>query len=242
MPSFPNRSPRADPAPKRSGHRWLLILLLPGLVIAAALGLRALLHPDRISAFLLHQTQMSTGLELTLERPADVGLWPDLHIQLTGLDALDVLAVADEEHAHVLHRTGLNAGEGGHDQIGHLAGGRRAEGQHVAGQHAAHHRAGDVVGLARVLFREIRRILGRQVVHERAAADAVHVLLGHAHQIQLPALSVAGLRDRKLDGGSGLLRLGRFLLALLVAAGQEQCAGNERDESNLVCHVVHLRS
>ena len=27
MPSFPNRSPRADPAPKRSGHRWLLILL-----------------------------------------------------------------------------------------------------------------------------------------------------------------------------------------------------------------------
>lgn len=87
MPSFPNRSPRADPAPKRSGHRWLLILLLPGLVIAAALGLRALLHPVRISAFLLHQTQMSTGLELTLERPADVGLWPDLHIQLTGLVA-----------------------------------------------------------------------------------------------------------------------------------------------------------
>lgn len=71
----------------RPRRRWLLVLLLPGLAIAAALGLRALLHPDRISAFLLHQAQQATGLELTLDRPADVGLWPDLHVQLTGLSA-----------------------------------------------------------------------------------------------------------------------------------------------------------
>ena len=71
----------------RPRRRWLLVLLLPGLAIAAALGLRALLHPDRISAFLLRQAQQATGLELTLDRPADVGLWPDLHVQLTGLSA-----------------------------------------------------------------------------------------------------------------------------------------------------------
>lgn len=90
MPSSTHSSPNPSPRPEaaaRPRRRWLLVLLLPGLAIAAALGLRALLHPERISDFLLQQGQQATGLELSLDRPADVGLWPDLHVQLTGLGA-----------------------------------------------------------------------------------------------------------------------------------------------------------
>lgn len=87
MPSYRSPSPRAEPAPGPTSHRWLLLLCIPAAVIAAALGLRSLLHPERISAFLISQAQKATGLELSLARAADVGLWPDLHVQLAGLSA-----------------------------------------------------------------------------------------------------------------------------------------------------------
>lgn len=68
-------------------RRWLLLIILPLLGVAAFLSLRAPLKPERISAFLLQQAQQITGLEITLEAPADVGLLPDFHLELHGLTA-----------------------------------------------------------------------------------------------------------------------------------------------------------
>lgn len=72
-------------APRKRRWAWLLVPVL--LALGAWLGLRALLEPARLSAYLLRQAQAATGLELALERPAQVGLWPDLHLELEGLEA-----------------------------------------------------------------------------------------------------------------------------------------------------------
>ncbi len=71
----------------RSRRRWIVVLAIVALACIAFLVLRALLQPARLSAFLLHQAEQVTGLTLTLDEPADIGLWPDLHIELTGLSA-----------------------------------------------------------------------------------------------------------------------------------------------------------
>ena len=73
-------------APRRSRRRWLW-LLLPLAALAAFFVLRALLQPERVTAFLLRQAEQATGLTLTLEQPADIGIWPDLHLELIGLRA-----------------------------------------------------------------------------------------------------------------------------------------------------------
>lgn len=67
-------------------RRWLIPLVLIGLIMAALLAVRSLMQPERISALLLSQLQTATGFEFRLQRPADVGLWPDLHLALEGLD------------------------------------------------------------------------------------------------------------------------------------------------------------
>ncbi|HET9047908.1 MAG TPA: hypothetical protein VFN29_02925 [Chiayiivirga sp.] len=67
-------------------RRWLIPLVLIGLIMAALLAVRSLMQPERISALLLTQLQTATGFEFRLQRPADVGLWPDLHLALEGLD------------------------------------------------------------------------------------------------------------------------------------------------------------
>lgn len=72
----------------RKPRRWrwrLALMLLLGL--ATWLGLRTLLHPERLSAFLLQQASQATGMTFTLAAPAGVGLWPDLHLELEGLTA-----------------------------------------------------------------------------------------------------------------------------------------------------------
>lgn len=68
-------------------RRWWW-LLLPLAAIAVFFVLRALLQPERVSAFLLQQAEQATGLRLSLEQPADIGLWPDLHVELHGLTAI----------------------------------------------------------------------------------------------------------------------------------------------------------
>lgn len=70
--------------PRRWRGRLALVLLLG---IATWWGVRSLLHPDRLSAFLLQQASQATGLTFTLAAPAGVGLWPDLHLELEGLTA-----------------------------------------------------------------------------------------------------------------------------------------------------------
>jgi hypothetical protein len=71
----------------RRRRRWLWLGVLPALVLLGVFGVRALLQPDRLSAFLLRQASQATGLQLTLSEPAGVGLWPDLHLALSGLAA-----------------------------------------------------------------------------------------------------------------------------------------------------------
>jgi hypothetical protein len=72
-------------APRK--RRWLWLLVPALLALGAWFGLRALLEPARLSAYLLRQAQAATGLQLALARPAQVGLWPDLHLELEGLEA-----------------------------------------------------------------------------------------------------------------------------------------------------------
>lgn len=73
-------------ATQKPRRRWLW-LLLPLAALGGFFVLRALLEPERVSAFLLRQAEQATGLELSLEQPADIGLWPDLHLELVGLTA-----------------------------------------------------------------------------------------------------------------------------------------------------------
>lgn len=73
-------------APRRSRRRWLW-LLLPIAALAGFFVIRALLQPERVTAFLLRQAEQATGLVLSLDQPADIGVWPDLHLELIGLRA-----------------------------------------------------------------------------------------------------------------------------------------------------------
>lgn len=67
-------------------RRWLW-LLLPLAALIGFFELRALLEPERVSAFLLRQAEQATGLAISLDQPADIGIWPDLHLELIGLRA-----------------------------------------------------------------------------------------------------------------------------------------------------------
>lgn len=68
-------------------RRWLWLGLLPALVLLGVFGVRALLEPERLSAFLLREASQATGLQLALAQPAEVGFWPDLHLEFEGLTA-----------------------------------------------------------------------------------------------------------------------------------------------------------
>ena len=76
----------ASAAPR--GRRWALYVggVIVVLVLLLAL-LRHYLQPERLSAALLAEAEAATGLSLKLAEPADVSLWPDLHIVLRGLEA-----------------------------------------------------------------------------------------------------------------------------------------------------------
>lgn len=73
-------------AARRFRRRWLWLLLPLGL-LAGFFLLRALLQPERVTAFLLRQAEQATGLSLALSQPADIGIWPDLHLELIDLTA-----------------------------------------------------------------------------------------------------------------------------------------------------------
>jgi hypothetical protein len=69
-------------------RRWLRRLgLLVGLLLAAALGLRWALQPERLGALLLAEVAEASGLQITVATPARLGFWPGLHLELDGLDA-----------------------------------------------------------------------------------------------------------------------------------------------------------
>lgn len=68
-------------------RRWLWLIAFALLLPGGWLLLRHLLQPQRLSDFLLQQAREATGLELRLAAPADVGFWPDLHLELEGLVA-----------------------------------------------------------------------------------------------------------------------------------------------------------
>ena len=70
----------------RPGRRhWIDLLVLAALALTGLLSLRFILQPERLSTYLLQQLEQATGLEIQLQQPADIGWWPDLHIELQGL-------------------------------------------------------------------------------------------------------------------------------------------------------------
>ncbi len=73
----------------RRSRRSLLIVLavLAALLVSGAILVQRLLEPARLSAFLLERAGQLTGLNLQLDSPAQIGFWPDLHLELTGLSA-----------------------------------------------------------------------------------------------------------------------------------------------------------
>jgi uncharacterized protein involved in outer membrane biogenesis len=85
----PTRASAADPAvgdpPAARRWRWLLPLLAVPLL--AFLLLRWALQPERLGALLLARASAASGLQLDVERPARLGLWPGLQLELPGLQA-----------------------------------------------------------------------------------------------------------------------------------------------------------
>jgi hypothetical protein len=71
---------------RRRRRRWIRLIALGVFVFGGWIASRMLLQPERLSAFLLQQAEDATGLVITLDQPADVGFWPDLHLELQGLD------------------------------------------------------------------------------------------------------------------------------------------------------------
>lgn len=68
-------------------RRWIWLIAFALLLLGGWLVARMLLQPERLSTFLLQQARAATGLDITLSSPADVGFWPDLHLELDGLSA-----------------------------------------------------------------------------------------------------------------------------------------------------------
>lgn len=77
--SAPGKPPR-----KRRG-RWLLGLL--ALLLVIAFGISRLLQPEKLGELLLTELNQRSGLTITTREPARVGWWPQLHVELSGLDA-----------------------------------------------------------------------------------------------------------------------------------------------------------
>lgn len=73
-------------ASRRPRRRWLLLVIPLALLLALAGGLRLLLQPERMGALIVEQAEAATGLMFELATPARLGLWPNLHLELVGLD------------------------------------------------------------------------------------------------------------------------------------------------------------
>lgn len=68
---------------RRWRRRWQVVLLaLALLAVAGALALRHYTRPDRLTAWLIGQTQSRLGLVLTLDGDAAFGFVPSLHLRL----------------------------------------------------------------------------------------------------------------------------------------------------------------
>ena len=78
----------ATPARARRRRRWPLVLAVLAVLLGGAVWwLSRLLEPERLAAFLLQRASAATGLALQASGPAEVGLWPDLHVSVAGLSA-----------------------------------------------------------------------------------------------------------------------------------------------------------
>lgn len=78
----------AEPARPRRRRRWPWVLAVLAVLLAGAVWwLARLLEPERLAAYLLDRASAATGLALQTSGPAEVGLWPDLHVMVAGLSA-----------------------------------------------------------------------------------------------------------------------------------------------------------
>lgn len=74
-----------DPMRRRRRLLWLIPLVALPLTGYALLAF--LLEPERLGALLLQRAARTTGLELTVEEPPRLALWPRLQLELLGLAA-----------------------------------------------------------------------------------------------------------------------------------------------------------
>lgn len=75
------------PTKPRRKRRWRWLLWLAATLLIAGFGINYLLKPEKLGALLLRQINERSGLVVTTTEPARVGWWPQLHIELSGLDA-----------------------------------------------------------------------------------------------------------------------------------------------------------
>src|SRR5690348_1846926 len=155
-------------------------------------------------------------------------------------DALFVRLVADEQHDHVLERTGLGVLERRHDQIGGRGRNRATEGQQIARQHAT--RDGVLHALQLPLVLRLLLVGGGRRHHvgvRLVRAHALHVLLHDLAKIGIPGLRVVHVGRF----GCLLYLLRGLLLATLLVAGTQGQGGGQRDGSNEneLTHGNHLR-
>lgn len=85
---------RPAPASRRPRRRWLLLAIPLVLLVALASSLRLLLQPERMGALIVAQAEIATGLRFELDQPARLGLWPNLHLELIGLQVREAPAAA----------------------------------------------------------------------------------------------------------------------------------------------------
>lgn len=77
-------------ADKPRGRRWWLWPFGFALLAVVVLSLlRWLVQPERLGRLLLAEAERSSGLKLAVDGPPRLGIWPSLHLQLSGLEVSD---------------------------------------------------------------------------------------------------------------------------------------------------------
>jgi len=84
---LPEAAPSANVARRRRRRVAIGLTILLVVLLAGFLLLRWALQPERLGALLLQRAATATGLELDVSRPATLGIWPGLQVELIGLSA-----------------------------------------------------------------------------------------------------------------------------------------------------------
>jgi hypothetical protein len=75
--------------PKASRRWWLWPFGLAILAVILLSTLRWVVQPERLGRFLLERAEAASGLDLEVEGPPRLGIWPRLHLRLNGLAVRD---------------------------------------------------------------------------------------------------------------------------------------------------------